>query len=81
VLGLIDGEVVEIGESSVEVALAVVTRLLGVGGELLTAIVRADALADLEAPIRARLAQLTPFVEAAIYPDPLLDCVVLVGLE
>ena len=42
-LGLIDGEVVEIGHGVARVAFALVDRLLGVGAELMTVLVGADA--------------------------------------
>ncbi|MBN9618234.1 MAG: DAK2 domain-containing protein, partial [Actinobacteria bacterium] len=43
VLGLIDGEVVEIGRGLMAVAFNVVDRLLGIGAELITILVGADA--------------------------------------
>ena len=43
VLGLIDGEVVEIGRGVLPVALAVVDRLLGIGAELMTVLLGDDA--------------------------------------
>ncbi len=62
VLGLIDGDVVEIGRGIVPMAFSLVTRLLGVGAELMTLLVGAAAppgLGDLVAGHARKLAPLT----------------------
>jgi dihydroxyacetone kinase-like predicted kinase len=81
VLGLIEGDVVEIAAEPVEVARLVLGRLLGVGGELLTVVVRTDWHAALDAAMRAWLSDRAPFVELVIYPDDDLDCIALFGME
>jgi len=67
VLGLIDGEVVEIGRGLLAVAFGLVDRILGVGAELLTIIVGAQAPARagelLEAHVRAR----SPLTDVTVY--------------
>jgi uncharacterized protein len=81
VLGLIDGDVVEIGSARVDVALDVLIRLLGIGGELVTAVISTADLGDLEAPLRECVAKRAPLVELSIYADDALDCVALLGME
>jgi dihydroxyacetone kinase-like predicted kinase len=55
VLGLIDGEVVEIGASIRSVALTLIDRLLGVGGELITVLVGRGADPGLVAELQAHI--------------------------
>ncbi len=81
VLGLIDGEVVEIGASVRAVALAVVDRLLGVGGELITILVGLDAdPSDVEA-VGARIAETAPLVEVAVFDGGQPRYPLLIGVE
>lgn len=80
VLGLVEGDVVEIGTSGIEVTCALLDRLLGVGGELLTVVV-GGADPTIEAAIRTVVGAQAPFVELVIYPDEHLDCVALLGME
>lgn len=54
VLGVVDGDFVEIGGSVVEVAGRVADLLLGTGGELLTVVLGAEAPAGLAASLTAR---------------------------
>jgi uncharacterized protein len=81
VLGLIDGDVVEIGASAPAVLMEVLGRLLGIGGELLTAVVDAGSAGLLEGVIRDYVAKRAPFIELTIYSDEPLDCLALLGLE
>ena len=81
VLGLIDGDVVEIGRSAAAVLTDVLARLLGIGGELLTAVVDAGSAELLGGVIRDYVGRRAPFVELTIYGDEPLDCVALLGLE
>jgi hypothetical protein len=81
VLGLIDGDVVEIGASITAVAGSVLTRLLGIGGELVTVVIGPALPPDLEADLRRRVAEQAPFVELVMYPGEQLDCVLLFGME
>ena len=80
-LGLIDGEVVEIGRAVGEVAQAVVDRLLGTGGELITILLGAAATtADGERLVR-HVASRAPLTEVAVYVGGQLDCPLLIGME
>ena len=57
VLGLLDGDFVEIGSSVPDVAERVIARLAAGGGELLTLITGADADVDLVEDVRRRPAR------------------------
>ena len=60
VLGLIDGEVVEIGSTVGSVAAAIIDRLLAVGGELITILVGRDAEPDAGEQLRRHIASVAP---------------------
>jgi hypothetical protein len=81
VLGLIDGDVVEIGRSVPEVITSVLVRLLGIGGELVTVVIGPDAPAETEAVIRDCIAQRSPLVDLVVYPGNRLRCLVMLGME
>ncbi len=83
VLGLIDGDVVEIGSAAADVALQVVARLLGIGGELLTVVLDdgADVVAGLEDAIRRQVAEQSPLVELTIHRVGALAGLALLGME
>jgi dihydroxyacetone kinase-like predicted kinase len=81
VLGLIDGDVVEIGRGLLAVAFNVVDRLLGVGAELMTVVVgdgaprRAGEL--IEAHVRGR----APLTDVTVYAGGHPDVPVIIGVE
>jgi len=82
VLGLIDGEVVEIGAAVAEMGISLVRRLVDAGGELVTVLSGADpgAAAAAEAVVehvRARL----PFVEVSSYVGGQPHYPLLIGVE
>ena len=81
VLGLVEGDVLLIGESVVEVAVELVNRLLGTGGELMTVILGADAPAGLADLLERHLVGTHPEVELVVYEggQPLYP--VLLGVE
>jgi DAK2 domain fusion protein YloV len=81
VVGLIDGEVVEIGTSVRDVALATLDRLLGVGGELITIIAGKDAAPELATEVQARIAEAAPFIEVAVFDGGQPDYPLLLGVE
>ncbi|MGP4017943.1 DAK2 domain-containing protein [Saccharopolyspora sp. 5N708] len=81
VLGLIDGEVVLIGADVLAAARDLATRLLTTGGELVTALVHADAPADLSDALAEHLRRAHPEVEFACYPGGDLAALVLIGVE
>jgi DAK2 domain fusion protein YloV len=81
VLGLVEGDVLLIGGSVVEVAVELVNRLLGTGGELMTVILGADAPDGLADLLERHLAGTHPEVELVVYEggQPLYP--VLLGVE
>jgi len=81
VLGLIDGEVVEIGRGLPAVAFGLVDRLLGVGAELMTVIVGAQAPARIGEQIEAHVRGRSPLTDVAVYEGGQPDQPVVIGVE
>ncbi|MEU4676014.1 DAK2 domain-containing protein [Micromonospora sp. NPDC023737] len=81
VLALVDGEVHLIGADLVGTCVAVVDRMLGGGGELVTLISGADAPAGLVEAVRAHVGSRWPFVEVHAYPGGQPHYPLLVGVE
>ncbi len=81
VLGLVDGEVNVIGTDLARVCRALVDRMLGGGGELVTLVLGAGAPAGLGDDLRAHVAEHWPFAEVTGYHggQPLFP--LLVGVE
>ena len=82
VLGLIDGEVVEIGTDVVGMGISLVNRLVAAGGELVTVLSGADSGAGAAAEavvehVRAKL----PFVEVSSYVGGQPHYPLLIGVE
>ncbi|WP_375479963.1 DAK2 domain-containing protein [uncultured Jatrophihabitans sp.] len=81
VLGLIDGEVVEIGQNLQDVALAVVDRLLGVGAELMTVLVGENAAAGLPELIERHVRARAPLTDVCVYAGGQPDVPLIFGVE
>ncbi|MEH0840942.1 DAK2 domain-containing protein [Micromonospora sp. CPCC 205711] len=81
VLALVEGEVHLIGADLVDTCAAVVDRMLGGGGELVTLLTGADAPAGLADAIRAHLGRRWPFVEVQAYAGGQPHYPLLVGVE
>ncbi|GAB3971894.1 DAK2 domain-containing protein [Plantactinospora veratri] len=81
VLGLVDGEVHLIGGELVQTCAALLDRLLGGGGELVTLLLGADAPEGLAEVLRAHLARRWPFVEVHHYSGGQPFYPLLVGVE
>jgi uncharacterized protein len=81
VLGLIDGEVVEIGRGLLAVAFGVVDRLIGVGAELMTVIVGDDAPPRAGELIEAHVRGRSPLTDVAVYQGGRPDQPVVIGVE
>jgi fatty acid kinase len=81
VLGLIDGDVVQIGHSVLAVGFDLLDRLLGIGAELITLLVGAplpDQAAELlDSHVRRR----SPLTDVAIYPAGAADALLIIGAE
>ncbi|MGI8881738.1 MAG: DAK2 domain-containing protein [Jatrophihabitans sp.] len=81
VLGLLNGEVVEIGTDVAEVGERLLDRLLGVGGELVTILLGAEAGEELGARLTARLAEMAPLAEVAVFAGGQPSYPLLIGVE
>jgi DAK2 domain fusion protein YloV len=81
VLGLIGGDVVEIGDAVPAVAERVLDRLLGVGGELVTLLLGADADESLGTHLARYVAQRAPLVEATVFRGGQPSYPLLIGVE
>jgi dihydroxyacetone kinase-like predicted kinase len=81
VLGLIDGEVVEIGKDVQDVALSLADRALGVGAELLTLLVGAMAPLGLGEAFTAHVRARAPLTEVSVYDGEQLDRPLIIGIE
>ena len=81
ILGLIDGEVVEIGHGLLAVAFAVVDRMLGVGAELMTVLVGDHTPPGTGEQIAAHIRELSPLTDVSVYPGGPADRPVVIGVE
>jgi dihydroxyacetone kinase-like predicted kinase len=81
VLGLIDGEVVEIGRGLLAVAFNLVDRLLGVGAELMTVLVGAQAPPRAGDVIMAHIRERSPLTDVTVYDGGQADHPVIIGVE
>ncbi|MGN9777818.1 DAK2 domain-containing protein [Micromonospora sp. H33] len=81
VLALVDGEVHLIGSDLLDTCTAVVDRMLGGGGELVTLLSGADAPAGLTDAVREHVTRAWPFVEVHVYPGGQPHYPLLVGVE
>jgi DAK2 domain fusion protein YloV len=81
VLGLIDGDVVEIGSSVPDVSFLLLNRLLGTGGELITVVIGPDAPIDTDKAIRRHVADRSPLTEVVSYAGEQDSCLLLMGME
>ncbi|MFG1778480.1 DAK2 domain-containing protein [Micromonospora sp. NPDC049051] len=81
VLALVEGEVHLIGSDLTDTCAAVVDRMLGGGGELVTLLSGADAPEGLADAVRAHVERRWPFVEVQAYPGGQPHYPLLVGVE
>jgi len=81
VLGLVEGDFVEIGDDPAEVGWRVLRRLMGAGGELLTLVAGADAPAGLTGELARRVREADPRVEIEVLEGGQSRYLVLLGLE
>jgi dihydroxyacetone kinase-like predicted kinase len=81
VLGVVDGDFVEVGDSVVEVAWRVVARLLAGGGELLTLVLGADATLALGDELTTRCREHIAGLEVQVVDGGQPRYPLLVGLE
>jgi len=82
VLGLIDGEVVEIGADVGEVGISLVRRLVAAGGELVTVLSGADPGAEAAAQaVHGYLRSRHPLVEVGVFEGGQPEFPLLIGVE
>ncbi|WP_375489788.1 DAK2 domain-containing protein [uncultured Jatrophihabitans sp.] len=81
VLGLIDGEVVQIGHSLLAVAFTLVDRLLAVGAELMTVLVGSAAPARTGDLLQAHVRGRAPLTDVAVYDAGQSEHPVIIGVE
>ena len=81
VLGIVDGDFVEIGRDVTAVAAAVAARLLAAGGELLTVVLGADVPDDLAAALTERVRRHPGAVEVQVLHGGQPRYPVLLGAE
>jgi dihydroxyacetone kinase-like predicted kinase len=81
VLGIVDGDFAVIGDDLEEVAVTVLDRMLGSGGELVTLVTGDDADADLAERVAARARHGRPEVDTVHYPGGQARYPLLFGVE
>jgi DAK2 domain fusion protein YloV len=82
VLGLIDGEIVEIGREHGLVAISLVSRLIGVGAELVTVLVGSDpGAADAARQVEQFVKHNHPLVELTVFYGGQPHFALLLGVE
>ncbi|MFG2008316.1 DAK2 domain-containing protein [Micromonospora sp. NPDC048868] len=81
VLALVEGEVHLIGSDLTDTCAAMVDRMLGGGGELVTLLSGADAPDGLADAVREHVGRRWPFVEVQAYPGGQPHYPLLVGVE
>jgi len=81
VLGMIDGEVVEIGRGLVPVAFSLVARLLAVGAEVMTVLVGADAPTGLGELVAGHVRERAPLTDVTVYLGGSTNCPLTIGVE
>ncbi len=80
-LGLIDGEVVEIGHGMLSVALALTDRLLAVGPELVTLLVGARAQPGTGRVVDRHVRERSPLTEVSVYQVDEASLALVIGAE
>ena len=81
VLGLIDGEVVEIGRGLIAVVFAITDRLLGVGAELMTVLVGSEAPVGVGDMIGQHIHERAPLTEVSVYLGGQPKYPIIIGVE
>ena len=81
VLGLIDGDVVEIGDDVLGVALRLLDRLLGVGGELVTVLLGPNAPHGADSAVTGRVRERSPLTDVCVYRAGPPEHPLILGVE
>jgi dihydroxyacetone kinase-like predicted kinase len=81
ILGLIDGDVVQVGHSTVSVAFALLDRLLGVGAELITVLLGEGVPASTGRVLAEHARERSPLTEVAVLTGGPADRPLIIGAE
>ena len=81
ILGLIDGDVVEIGDDALGVALRLLDRLLGVGGELVTVLLGPNAPDGADEAVTRRVRERSPLTDVCVYRAGPPEHPLILGVE
>jgi dihydroxyacetone kinase-like predicted kinase len=81
VLGLVDGDIVVIGHDVAAVARDILSRMLAIGGELVTLVLGADAGADLSDDLPRWLASAHPLIDVAVHDGGQPLWPIIMGVE
>ncbi|MCX6434468.1 MAG: dihydroxyacetone kinase, partial [Actinobacteria bacterium] len=81
VLGLVDGDIVVVGSDIAVVARDILTRMLAIGGELVTLVLGADAGPDLREDLPTWLAEARPLAEVIAYEGGQPLWPIIMGVE
>jgi DAK2 domain fusion protein YloV len=81
ILGLVDGDIVVVGSDIAVVARDILTRMLAIGGELVTLVLGAEAGADLRDDLPAWLAEARPLAEVVTYEGGQPLWPIIMGVE
>jgi DAK2 domain fusion protein YloV len=81
ILGLVDGDIVVVGSDIAVVARDILTRMLAIGGELVTLVLGAEAGADLRDDLPVWLAEARPLAEVVAYEGGQPLWPIIMGVE
>jgi uncharacterized protein len=81
VLGLVDGDIVVVGQDIAAVAREILDRMLAIGGELVTVVLGADAGGDLSDDLPEWLSAAHPLIEVAVHDGGQPLWPIIMGVE
>ena len=81
VLGLVDGDIVVLGDDVSSVTRDILTRMLAIGGELVTLVLGADAGLDLSDDLPNWLADRYPLTDVVVYEGGQPLWPIIMGVE
>jgi dihydroxyacetone kinase-like predicted kinase len=81
ILGLVDGDIVVVGDDVASVTRDILTRMLAIGGELVTLVLGADAGGDLSDDLPQWLAERYPLTDVVVYDGGQPLWPIIMGVE
>jgi dihydroxyacetone kinase-like predicted kinase len=81
ILGLVDGDIVMVGDDVPSVTRDILTRMLAIGGELVTLVLGADAGPDLSESLPEWLAERYPLTDVVVYDGGQPLWPIIMGVE